>query len=160
MEASLLFYQPSFGYDYRFRQLILDGRLYRPLGRASRVLAIQGTGTFMTGTVPFNNLALLGGESTMRGYYLGRYRDKNLLAVQSEVRWLPFGFSRRWGGTLFGALGTVAPSLDAVRLDQVRWAVGGGVRFLFFQRKDVYLRADLGFTREGSGLYFSLGEAF
>ncbi len=96
----------------------------------------------------------------MRGYYLGRYRDKNLLAAQAELRWLPFGFSKRWGGTLFGSLGTVAPTISQLQFRQVRWAAGGGVRFLFFQKKDVYLRADLGFTREGTGLYFSLGEAF
>lgn len=148
------------GNDFRFSRLLFDGRLFRPLGKPNRVIAFQATGTFMNGDVPFNNLALLGGESAMRGYYLGRYRDKNLLAAQTEVRWLPFGFSKRWGGTLFAGLGTVAPSLDAIRLNQVRWAAGFGLRFLFFQKKDVYLRGDLGFTREGTGLYFSLGEAF
>lgn len=96
----------------------------------------------------------------MRGYYLGRYRDKNLLVAQTEVWWLPFGFSKRWGGTLFGGLGTVAPTFRQLRLDQIHWAVGGGARLLFFQKEDVYLRADLGVTREGTGLYFSLGEAF
>lgn len=148
------------GNDFQFSRLLFDARIYRPLGRRNRVLAFQGTGTFMRGDVPFNNLALLGGENTMRGYYLGRYRDKNLLAAQAELRWLPFGFSKRWGGTLFGGLGTVAPTVSQLQLNQVRWAVGGGVRFLFFQRKDVYLRADFGVTREGTGLYFSLGEAF
>lgn len=148
------------GNDFRFGRILFDGRIYRPLGRRNRILALQATGTFMRGNVPFNNLALLGGESTMRGYYLGRYRDKNLLAAQAELRWLPFGFSKRWGGTLFGSLGTVAPTVSQLQLNQVRWAAGGGVRFLFFQKKDVYLRADLGVTREGTGLYFSLGEAF
>ena len=38
----------------------------------------------------------MGGESLMRGYYLGRYRDKNLLAGQVEYRILPFSFSKRW----------------------------------------------------------------
>jgi hypothetical protein len=146
--------------DFGYQRLLFDGRLYRPLGNRNRVLALQATGMFITGNVPFNSLALLGGENTMRGYYLGRYRDKNLLAAQAELRWLPFSFSRRWGGTLFGGLGTVAPSVSQLQLDRVRWAVGGGVRFLFFQKKDVYLRADLGFTREGTGVYFSLGEAF
>ncbi|MGF7215472.1 hypothetical protein GGR92_001612 [Spirosoma lacussanchae] len=159
-EAAALRSVPAFGSNFRFQRLLFDGRLYRPLGRRNRVLAFQATGTFMSGKVPFNNLALLGGESTMRGYYLGRYRDKNLLAAQTELRWLPFGFSRRWGGTLFAAIGTVAPTLSQVQLDRFRWAAGGGVRFLFFQKKDVYLRADLGVTREGTGLYFSLGEAF
>ena len=148
------------GNDFRFERILFDGRIYRLLGRRNRVLAFQATGAFMQGNVPFNNLALLGGEGTMRGYYAGRYRDKNMLAAQAELRWLPFGFSKRWGGTLFGGLGTVAPTFRQLRLDQVRWAVGGGARFLFFQKKDVYFRADLGFTWEGTGLYFSLGEAF
>ncbi len=160
LETGILFYRPEFGSNYQYRSLVVDGRLYRPLGDEHRVLAMQVLGTFQTGTIPFNNLALLGGENTMRGYYLGRYRDKNLVAVQSEVRWLPFGFSKRWGGTLFGGLGTVAPSVGAFRLEHVRWAVGGGVRFLFFQKKDVFLRGDLGVTREGTGIYLSLGEAF
>ncbi|HLL95168.1 MAG TPA: BamA/TamA family outer membrane protein [Spirosoma sp.] len=148
------------GNEFQFRRVLFDGRFYHPLGRRNRILAVQATGTFMQGNVPFNNLALLGGENTMRGYYLGRYRDKNLLAAQAELRWLPFGFSKRWGGTLFGGLGTVTPTIDQLAFDQMRWAVGGGVRFLFFQKKDVFLRADLGITREGTGLYFSFGEAF
>ena len=37
-------------------------------------------------------LSLMGGESLMRGYYLGRYRDKNLVAGQVEYI-LPFAFS-------------------------------------------------------------------
>lgn len=158
-EAAVLRNVPL-GNDFKFGRTLFDARLYRPLGRPGRVLALQATGTFLQGNVPFNNLALLGGESTLRGYYLGRYRDKNLLAAQAELRWLPFRFSRRWGGTVFGGLGTVAPTLSQLQLNQLRWAVGGGVRFLFFQKKDVYLRADLGVTREGTGLYFSLGEAF
>ncbi|GAB3022769.1 BamA/TamA family outer membrane protein [Spirosoma pulveris] len=146
--------------DFGFQRMVFDGRLYRPLGNRNRILALQATGMFINGNVPFNSLALLGGENTMRGYYLGRYRDKNLLAAQAELRWLPFAFSRRWGGTLFGGIGTVAPTVSQVQFNRVRWAVGGGVRFLFFQKKDVYLRADLGITREGTGIYFSLGEAF
>ncbi|RAJ94158.1 surface antigen-like protein [Larkinella arboricola] len=160
LEAGVLWYRPGFGSDFRYRSLILDGRAYRPLGRPNRVLAVQIAGTFMNGIVPFNNLGLIGGESLMRGYYLGRYRDQNVLAGQAELRWLPFGFSKRWGGTLFAGLGTVAPTVQALQLNYLRWAAGGGIRFLFFQKKDVFLRADLGFTREGTGFYLSLGEAF
>ncbi|GAB3260570.1 BamA/TamA family outer membrane protein [Larkinella harenae] len=160
LETGVLWYQPGFGSDFTYRSLVLDGRLYRPLGQPNRVLAMQVAGTFMTGEVPFNNLGLIGGESLMRGYYLGRYRDKNVLAGQAELRWLPFGFSRRWGGTLFAGLGTVAPTVGSLQLNQVRWAAGGGIRFLFFQKKDIFLRADLGVTREGTGFYVSLGEAF
>lgn len=145
---------------YSFRRFVVDGRFYRPFGRSNRVLALQATGMFIEGDAPFNNLALLGGETLMRGYYLGRYRDKNMLSIQAEMRWLPLPFSRRWGATIFGGVGTVFPEINQLQLDWVRWAAGGGLRFLLFQKKDVYLRADLGITREGTGLYFSLGEAF
>jgi hypothetical protein len=160
LEAGFLTYSGALGSTYPFRSYLIDARMYRPLGNRKRILAAQVFGTFMNGTVPFNNLAMLGGSELLRGYYQGRYRDKNLMAIQAEVRWLPFGFSRRWGGTAFAGLGTVAPTLATFRKDQFRWTVGGGVRFLFFQRKDVYLRGDVGLTAEGTGIYFSLGEAF
>ena len=47
----------------------------------------------------------MGGESLMRGYYLGRYRDRHLLATQVEYRILPFTFSKRWGASIFLAMG-------------------------------------------------------
>ncbi|GAB3945627.1 BamA/TamA family outer membrane protein [Spirosoma harenae] len=160
LEAGFLAYRQAVGSDFDYQSIVIDGRIYRPLGKPNRIIAAQLSGVLMSGTVPFNNMALLGGENLMRGYYLGRYRDKNLIAMQTEIRWLPFSFSKRWGGTVFAGLGTVAPTLDKIQFNQFRWAVGGGLRFLFFQRKDVFLRADVGVTREGTGLYFSLGEAF
>jgi len=160
LELGELFYRSAFGSEFNYRSIVLDGRIYRPLGRANRILTGQIYGQFMQGTVPFYNLALLGGEQLMRGYYLGRYRDKTLLAGQAELRWLPFGFSKRWGGSVFAALGTVAPSAAALQSKNVQWAGGAGLRFLLFRSKDVFLRGDVGFTREGTGFYFSLGEAF
>ena len=160
LEVGELFYRRGFGSDFDYRAIVVDGRLYRPLGRPNRILAMQVYGTFQRGTVPFYSLALLGGESLLRGYYLGRYRDKTLLNTQAEVRWLPFGFSRRFGGNIFAGLGTVAPRLAEVQARNMRWVAGGGIQFLLLSSKDVYLRGDLGFTNEGTGLYFSLGQAF
>ena len=51
-------------------------------------------------------LAMMGGESMMRGYYLGRFRDKNMLATQAEYRFLPFAFSNRWGAAAFVLFGS------------------------------------------------------
>lgn len=160
LELGLLWYDARLGNRYPYRSLVLDGRVYRPLGRPNRVLAAQVYGNFLTGQVPFNNLALLGGESLLRGYYLGRYRDKNLISAQVEARWLPFSFSKRWGGALFAGAGSVAPTVGDFRLNGFRWAAGGGLRFAIFPKKDVFIRGDIGFTREGRGVYISLGEAF
>ena len=37
---------------------------------------------------------------------------------------------------------------------------GAGIRYLIFPDKDIYTRIDLSYTREGSGVYFFIGEAF
>jgi hypothetical protein len=37
---------------------------------------------------------------------------------------------------------------------------GAGVRYLIFPDKDIYTRIDVSYTREGSGVYFFIGEAF
>ena len=124
------------------------------------MLAYQLYGANMSGDVPFNQLALMGGESLMRGYYLGRYRDNTLVATQVEYRFLPFPFSRRWGAAAFLSAGGVAPSPREINLGDWVVAGGAGVRFLIFPAKDVYTRIDVAFTEEGPGYYFFIGEAF
>ena len=37
---------------------------------------------------------------------------------------------------------------------------GVGVRYLVFPKKDIFLRFDVGFTREGANFYVFSGEAF
>jgi hypothetical protein len=39
-------------------------------------------------------------------------------------------------------------------------AGGIGARYFLFRKKDIFLRFDLAFTREGSGFYIFTGEAF
>jgi len=42
----------------------------------------------------------------------------------------------------------------------VVWSAGAGIRFLLFPKKDIFTRLDLAFTREGTGVYIFIGEAF
>lgn len=158
-ELAWLAYRPAWLSDRSFTTTFVDLRYFIPT-TPREVLALQGIGVFNRGEPPFNQLALMGGETMMRGYYLGRYRDDNLAAVQAEYRWLPFPFSRRWGGALFCSVGSVFGEGTYPDPAQLRLAGGGGLRFLLFPRKDIYTRFDLAFTREGTGMYFYIGEAF
>jgi hypothetical protein len=119
-------------------------------------------GQFNIGNAPFNQLAMLGGENIMRGYYLGRYRDNNQLSLQAEYRMLPlpWSFTRRWGAAFFAGTGSVFPEVKNIQLGNFVWAAGAGLRFLLFPRKDIYTRFDVAFTREGTGIYLFIGEAF
>ncbi len=149
------------GSSYSFTTILSDTRIYRPINSRD-VLAAQLLGQFNTGNVPFNQLALLGGESIMRGYYLGRFRDNNQIATQVEYRFLPLplGFTKRWGAALFAGTGTVFPNVRSLSVNNWVWSAGGGVRFLLFPKKDIFTRLDVAFTQEGPGFYIFIGEAF
>lgn len=160
-ELAFLRYDKLFGSDYSFTSIISDNRIYRPTSH-NNVLAAQLLGQFNSGKTPFNQLALLGGETIMRGYYLGRYRDNNLLATQVEYRFLPLplSFTKRWGATVFAGTGAVFDELRNFSHRYLVWSGGAGLRFLIFPHKDVYTRLDVAFTHEGPGFYIFIGEAF
>jgi len=158
-ELAFLHYSPSIGSDHEFTSVFTDVRWFRPV-RKRNVFATHLVGQFSYGNPPFNQLALMGGESMMRGYYLGRFRDKNLLATQFEYRMLPFSFAKRWGGSVFCGTGAVFNSLPTLQSNHVVFAGGGGIRFQLFPKKDVWIRLDVAFTNEGNGVYIFVGEAF
>ncbi|MBC7903443.1 MAG: BamA/TamA family outer membrane protein [Gemmatimonadaceae bacterium] len=158
-ELGFLNYSDNLGSKYSFTGINADLRGYAPINKRN-VLAWQATANFYSGDVPFNQMALMGGETLMRGYYYGRYRDKNMLAGQVEYRLLPFSFSKRIGATIFAGTAVVAPEIGSFRTDNLKLAGGAGLRYLLFPKKDIFLRFDVGFTREGFGFYFFTGEAF
>ncbi len=155
-EVGYLFYEPTWGSTNRLRTLFLDSRAFFKL-KTRNVLALQMIGQFSQGEVPFNQLSMIGGEMMMRGYYLGKYRDKNMLGFQVEHRWLPFKFAKRIGGALFAGVGSVAPNLH---FDKLLWTAGGGIRILLFPKRDIYTRLDVGINPDGYGVYLFIGEAF
>ena len=160
-EISFLGYDDAWGSDYSFSTLVLDNRFYFPVNKRD-VIATQVYSQLSTGEIPFNMLSLMGGDALMRGYYQGRYRDKNQLAAQVEYRFLPLplGFTNRVGLTVFGSTGTVFNEFENFSTDKFVFAGGGGLRFLLFPKKDIWGRIDMAFTKEGSGVYIGMGQAF
>jgi hypothetical protein len=92
----------------------------------------------------------------MRGYLEGRYRDKNLLVVQTEYR---FPLVWRFRGALFAGVGDVAPRLDRFTLDALKPSYGLGLRYLIDPVEKICIRFDFGFGRGTSGFYFTANEA-
>ena len=158
-ELAYLKYSPNFGSDFNFSTVSTDVRWYKTVAK-NQVLALQFFGQFVNGTAPFNQLALLGGESLMRGYYYGRFRDKKLMAAQVEYRFLPFPFSNRFGAAVFFSTGTVFPQFSDFQTNKLLPSGGFGLRYLVFPKKDIFLRFDVGFTKEGPAFYIFNGESF
>jgi hypothetical protein len=158
-EVSFLHYSPSLGSSYQYNSINVDLRSFYPMGKRN-VLAFQVMGNFQSGDIPFSQLALMGGDMMMRGYYQGRYRDKNIIAAQTEFRMLPFAFHKRLGGSVFASSAMVAPKVNSFSANNLKLAGGFGLRYLLFPKKDIYLRLDIGFSKEGSSFYILNGEAF
>jgi len=142
--------------DNGFAVYTLDLRRYFPVTR-THVLAVRGLGMATSGKPPFDQYPQLGGESLLRGYYQGRYRDRTLLAFQAEYR-LPLFW--RFGAAGFAGVGQVAPDLGAIGLDRFWVGGGAGLRFLLAKREGLNIRADFAFGEGSSGFYLSIGEAF
>jgi hypothetical protein len=160
-EAAFIHYNPSYGSDFNFTSFFGDFRYFHPI-KHKNVLAFQAISQFTFGDAPFNQLALMGGEMMMRGYYTGRYRDKNLIATQLEYRMLPIAGLKRFGASAFVSTGVVSPRLNVTKINQLVVSGGAGLRFLLFPKKDVWTRLDFAFTGDklSPGIYLYIGEAF
>jgi hypothetical protein len=110
---------------------------------------------------PFYLLPALGSDEMMRGYYNGRFRDRNLLAGQTELR---YRMSERFG--IVGFIGTGEVFNKEFSVNQLKPNYGGGLRYFFDIQKGLSIRIDYGVgeKRSGesrqSGVYVGLGEAF
>ncbi len=99
----------------------------------------------------------IGGESLLRGYYDGRYRDRTMAAVQAEYR---FPIAWRFGGAVFAGAGQVAEAPLDLSVDSLKVAGGAGLRFLVVENPHVNIRMDFGQSLAGSGFYLQITEAF
>ncbi|MEZ4322349.1 MAG: hypothetical protein R3F61_33055 [Myxococcota bacterium] len=149
-----LFFGRGTGSQFAFVRHEVDGRVY--VGIGPTLLAFQGFAQLHGGDPPFRMLALLGGDTITRGYTRGRYRDKHLLAVQSELR---FPIVWRFGGVVFAGAGEVVPNLADVSVAAIRPTAGGGLR-LRVDEQGTNLRVDVAVGIDALGAYFSFGEAF
>ncbi len=146
-----------FGSDYKYTNFVLDARKFIKTYN-QQVLAIQAYAFFNAGEVPLRSLALLGGANKMRGYYEGRYRDKNLVVVQAEYR-VPLFW--RIGAVAFGDIGNVGSDLSEINFHYIKYSYGGGLRVALNQTEKLNLRLDYGLgAGKSNGFYLQLGEAF
>ncbi len=113
------------------------------------------------GRSPFYLLPQMGSDEMMRGYYEGRYRDRNYIAGQTELR---YRIDARFGLAAFAGTGEVFHT--SFSIPQLKPNYGGGIRYFFDVEKGLAIRIDYGVgakptgePRE-SGLYVALGQSF
>ncbi len=151
------YFGKTIGSAYKFNMISFDLRKYFSVF-GSHVLAFQTYDTFIFGEPPFQMLALLGGSYWMRGYYFGRYRDKNMITFQTEYR---FPLFWHFGGVGFFGFGDVASEINKFEINEFKYTLGIGFRFMFDNQERINARLDIGFGKNGnSGVYVLVVEAF
>lgn len=155
-------YAPNFfgGDNFKGSQWEADLRGFQTL---SPTLTLAGQllyrGTFGE-NAPFYTYRDLGGDMTMRGYYLGRYKDKNYATAQAELR---YRFMSRFGVVGFAGTGSTFSPQHHLRLVP---SYGAGIRYFFSLEHNSTVRFDYAFgekrpgEKRQTGFYLSVSEAF
>ncbi len=136
----------------------VDYRRYTGFGKLNHVLAGRIYHKSIFGNPPFYDFAMMGGDKYVRGYYLGRFRDKNLTTLQLEHRMKLF----RWlGFATFGGISVVYNRFSAIEYKSFKPNAGVGLRFLVDKNENTNLRFDYAVGAQNqSGFYISFGESF
>jgi hypothetical protein len=146
----------AIGSDFAFRRLTVDWRSYGTLGRLTTAKQVQYDGV-AGGTVPFDQLPMIGADTAMRGYPRGRFRDRHAITTQMEFRTPHW---RRAGVVAFFGAGTVSHALTA--LDSESWflSAGLGFRYVLLPKDRTVARVDFAIGRGSFGINLGIGEAF
>jgi hypothetical protein len=145
-----------FGSAFDFSRLTVDWRQYGTLGTFTTAKQVQYDGV-IGGTLPFDQMPMIGADTAMRGYPRGRFRDRHAITTQMEFRTPHW---RRVGAVAFFGAGTVSHELTA--LDSESWFLSAGVgfRYVLLPKDRTVARVDFGVGRGSFGINLGIGEAF
>jgi hypothetical protein len=154
------------GSSFYYDRIRFDYRNFYAIGEKT-IFASNLFGDFTNGNVPFSQLPGMGSSKRARGYYQGRFRDKNLLLYQGEIR---RKIDLRWGMTAFWNYGLLSDRVGNFNFKNDHAAVGFGFRYSFDQHNKTNLRLDLAWPflsgdyvyqpDKAMKIYFTVNEAF
>ncbi|ELQ3859299.1 BamA/TamA family outer membrane protein [Salmonella enterica] len=154
LKMEYTWFAPSVGSDTHFTATELQYDYYHLLNEKA-VLAFDFWGRFTRGNVPWDRLSMAGDDRRLRGYYQGRYRDKDVVSGQVEYR---RKLSWRHGYVLWLGAGSLGDGISSLGEHPLLPTVGVGYRFEV--KPAMNIRLDLGFGRDSAGFYFQVAEAF
>lgn len=163
LEARSLYHGPMLGDSpYRYGTYALDIAGYYPVIESWKVILAAGLRYELVdasyGRVPFYALPTLGGSRSLRGFLEGRFRDRNSILFQSEVR---FPIWRVISGALFADVGRVWAEVDDPPSDFFRELhVNGGVGIRLIIQPDIFTRLDFAISSEDFTFALEFGNAF
>ncbi|NQZ77365.1 MAG: BamA/TamA family outer membrane protein [Ekhidna sp.] len=158
LEATHGVYNTALSSDYDFELTRIDLRGFvSPFKRRKDVIGFQVRAHLSHGDLPLNEMAFLGSDEIMRGYYEGRFIDRNMFMAQVEYR---RDIKGRLGAVAFVGAGDVAERVADFSFSDMKPSLGFGLRFLLDKREDLNVRFDWGFGEGTDNYYLNVAEAF
>jgi hypothetical protein len=155
VELRANFAEEAFGSEFTYQTYDLGANYYRRAGPG--VLALRGFLCKVSERTPLFDLCLYGSGGDLRGYEVGRFRDRAMATAQAEYR---FPLAGRFGGVVFAGTGKVARSFDAMGEEPDLPSVGAGLRWLAAEKARVNLSVDVARSRDDTSLYVYVKESF
>jgi outer membrane protein assembly factor BamA len=144
---------------FDFGRWDIDLQQYVPFFNRTRRLALRGRFTFTDSgpgrQVPFYLQPYLGGSDDLRGFRPFRFTDRNAVVYNAEYRWEVFS---GLDGALFLDAGKVMPRRGMLNFSDLETSAGFGLRFN--ARNRTFMRFDVGFSREGLGVWLKFNDPF
>ena len=160
-------YRNAWGSDFDYDSYSLEARQFIPVF-ATGALGFAATLDLKYGDVPFRDLSTPDGDKTMRGMVRGKYRDKDMLVLQSEYKsylpdwsWLHASWIRkRLGWAMFAEAGQVAHTPDDFAWSEFRPGFGAGLRYAMNPAQRMNIRIDVGYVDHSIAPAINIKEAF
>ena len=147
-----------------FQVYELDYRQYQQIMRKGSTLAWQIKTRDCEENVPWTDMSMVGTPFDLRGYTWGRFRDRSMIFVLTEYRYMLPRKKSNIRGDMYGPFGFVIwtgiGSVAHKYADMTGWMPNAGVGLRFELQERMNVRLDYGFGINSNAFYISFNEVF
>ena len=154
------------GGAYNYEIIELEYRQFKNIFRPRSTLAWIAKSQIGLGDIPFTELPTFGSPFDLRGYYMGKYRDKSMAYGIVEYRHM-FGSPAKYkSGNFWAKCGFVAwvgtGTIGETPFDWNKWKLNFGAGLRFQMQPGKNFRLDIGKEpgQPGMQVYMNMTEAF
>lgn len=154
------------GGAYNYEILELEYRQFKNIFRPRSTLAWIAKTQIGFGDIPYSELPTFGSPFDLRGYYIGKYRDKSMAYGIVEYRHMLGSMEKYKSGNFWAKCGFVVwggtATIGETPFDWNKWKFnfGAGIRFQMQPGKNFRLDIGKGIGESGVQVYMNMTEAF
>lgn len=154
------------GGAYNYEILELEYRQFKNIFRPRSTLAWIAKTQIGFGDIPYSELPTFGSPFDLRGYYIGKYRDKSMAYGIVEYRHMLGSIEKYKSGNFWAKCGFVVwggtATIGETPFDWNKWKFnfGAGIRFQMQPGKNFRLDIGKGVGESGVQVYMNMTEAF